>query len=66
MSPTSLSEKTGLMFFDRRSLIADSLAQNKQTVVSSRHHNKEQKRDPNTTRQTAATSERKTELECSR
>ena len=54
-----------LMFFDRRSLIADSLAQNK-PVVSSRHHNKEQKRDPKTTRRTAATSEGKTELECSR
>ena len=47
------------------SLIADSLAQNK-PVVSSRHHNKELKRDPKTTRQTAVTSEGKTELECSR
>ena len=47
------------------SLIADSLAQNK-PVVSSRHHNKELKRDPKTTRQTAATSEGKTELECNR
>ena len=49
-----------LMFFDRR-----FVAQNK-PVVSSRHHNKELKRDPKTTRQTAATSEGKTELECSR
>ena len=46
-------------------LIADSLAQNK-PVVSSRHHNKELKRDPKTTRQqTAATSIGKTELESS-
>ena len=43
--------KEDLMF------IADSL------VVS---QNKELKRDPKTTRQTAATSEGKTELECSR
>ena len=48
-----------LMFF------ADSLAQNK-PVVSIRHHNKELMRDPKTTRQTAATSEGKTKLECSR
>ena len=61
MSPTSLSEKTETWC----SLIADSLAQNK-PVVSIRHHNKELKRDPKTTRQTAATSEGKTELECSR
>ena len=45
--------------------MADSLAQNK-PVVSIRHHNEELKRDPKTTRQTAATSEGKTELECSR
>ena len=62
MSPTSLSEKTETWC----SLIADSLAQNK-PVVSIRHHtDKELKRDPKTTRQTAATSEGKTELECSR
>ena len=61
MSPTSLSEKTETWC----SLIADSLAQNK-PVVSIRHHNKELKRDPKTTRQTAATSDGKTELECSR
>ena len=47
MSPTSLSEKTETWC----SLIADSLAQNK-PVVSIRHHNKELKRDPKTTRQT--------------
>ena len=52
MCPTSLSEKTETWC----SLIADSLAQNK-PVVSIRHHNKELKRDPKTTRQTAATSE---------
>ena len=51
MSPTSLSEKTETWC----SFIADSLAQNK-PVVSIRHHNKELKRDPKTTRQTAATS----------
>ena len=61
MSPTSLSEKTETWC----SLIADSLAQNK-PVVSIRHRNKELKRDPRTTRQTAATSEGKLELECSR
>ena len=62
MSPTSLSEKTETWC----SLIADiSLAQNK-PVVSNRHHNKELKRDPKTTRQTAATSEGKTDLQCSR
>ena len=61
MSPTSLSEKTETWC----SLIADSLAQNK-PVFSIRHHNKELKGDPKTTRQTAATSEGKTELECSR
>ena len=61
MSPTSLSEKTETWC----SLIADSLAQNK-PVVSIRYHNKEPKRDPKTTKQTAATSEGKTELECSR
>ena len=49
-----------LMFFDRR-----FIGPNK-PVVSIRHHNKELKRDPKTTRQTAATSEGKTELECSR
>ena len=58
---TSLSEKTETWC----SLIADSLVQNK-PVVSSRHHNKELKRDPKTTRQTAATSEGKTELAISR
>ena len=61
MSRTSQSEKTETWC----SLIADTLAQNK-PVVSSRHHNKELKRDPKKTRQTAATSEGKTELECSR
>ena len=50
-----------LMFFR----IADLLAQNK-PVVSIRHYNKELKRDPKTARQTAATSEGKNELECSR
>ena len=61
MSRTPQSKKTETWC----SLIADTLAQNK-PVVSSRHHNKELKRDPKTTRQTAATSEGKTELECSR
>ena len=61
MSPVSLSEKTKTGCF----LIADSLAQNK-PVVSSRHHNKELKRDPKTTRQRAATSEGKADVECSR
>ena len=61
MSPTSVSKKTETW----GSLIADSLAENK-PVVSSRHHIKELKRDPKTTRQTAATSEGKPELECSR